>query len=185
MIVQLVTVDEFEQFLALPENADRLFELIDGEIVEKMPTEEHGIVAANIVTWLNMYFFNHPIGRVAVEALHRPSADDKHNDRLPDVSVVIDPDSSKPVTRQGAAPFLPDICVEIKSPDDTYKAMADTAAFYLANGAKMVWLVYPEQKLVEVLTHDARELIGEVGMITAGALLPEFSAPVSGFFRGI
>ena len=35
------TIEEFERFLALPENADRLFELIDGEIVEKMPTEEH------------------------------------------------------------------------------------------------------------------------------------------------
>ncbi len=180
---RLVTVDEFEQFLALPENADRLFELIDGEIVEKMPTQVHGIVAGNIITWLNMYFLNHPIGLAAVEARHRPSADDQHNDRLPDVSVVLD--LTKPVTRQGAAPFLPDICIEIKSPDDTYKEMADTAAFYLANGAKLVWLVYPEQKLVEALTNDTRELIGETGMITAGELLPEFSAPVSGFFRGV
>jgi len=32
---QKVTVKEFEDFLARPENRRRLFELIDGEIVEK------------------------------------------------------------------------------------------------------------------------------------------------------
>ena len=45
---KLVTVVEFEQFLALLENGDRSFELIHGEIVEKVPTEEHGLIAANI-----------------------------------------------------------------------------------------------------------------------------------------
>jgi hypothetical protein len=42
---QIHTVEEFEAFIQRPENADRLFELIDGEIVEKVPTEEHGVLA--------------------------------------------------------------------------------------------------------------------------------------------
>ena len=33
------TVDELEHFLRLPENRDRLFELIHREIVEKIPME--------------------------------------------------------------------------------------------------------------------------------------------------
>jgi hypothetical protein len=36
------SVDEFEQLINLPENRERLLELINGEIVEKMPAEEHG-----------------------------------------------------------------------------------------------------------------------------------------------
>jgi Uma2 family endonuclease len=41
---RLHTVEEFEQFLAAPENRQRRFELIDGEMIEKaMPTLEHGI----------------------------------------------------------------------------------------------------------------------------------------------
>jgi hypothetical protein len=32
----IITVDQFEEFLALPENRDRNFELIDGEIIEKI-----------------------------------------------------------------------------------------------------------------------------------------------------
>lgn len=35
---KLITLEEFETFLQLPENASRIFELIDGEIVEKTPS---------------------------------------------------------------------------------------------------------------------------------------------------
>ncbi|MEO8393156.1 MAG: Uma2 family endonuclease [Chloroflexota bacterium] len=45
---QLYTIEDFEQFITQPENRDRRFELINGEIVEKMPTESHGIIAGNI-----------------------------------------------------------------------------------------------------------------------------------------
>ena len=37
---QLCTVAEFDRFIALPEHRDQFFELIHGEIVEKVPTEE-------------------------------------------------------------------------------------------------------------------------------------------------
>lgn len=35
----LYTVDEFEQIASQPENQDKLLELIDGELAEKIPTE--------------------------------------------------------------------------------------------------------------------------------------------------
>ncbi len=54
-VERLVSVDEFERILALPENCDRLLELINGKIIEKMPTEEHGIVALNLATPLNLF----------------------------------------------------------------------------------------------------------------------------------
>lgn len=39
-----VTTTEFERFLQQMENDDRIFELIDGEVVEKPTMEEHGII---------------------------------------------------------------------------------------------------------------------------------------------
>lgn len=36
---ELVTVEAFERFADAPENADRRFELIYGEIVEKVPKD--------------------------------------------------------------------------------------------------------------------------------------------------
>jgi Uma2 family endonuclease len=176
---QLVTLEEFERFIAQPEQAHRLFELIDGEIVEKMPTREHGIIALNVGADLDAYLDSHPIGQAAVEARHRPT-DDRLNDRLPDVSFV---SGSRPVETEGAANYIPDLCVEIRSPADTLRDMLAKADFYLRNGGRMVWLIYPEQRIVEVLTQQDRQLLTENSTLTGGDVLPEFSIPVSRIFR--
>jgi Uma2 family endonuclease len=115
MVIQnrLYTVDEFEAFLALPENQERRFELINGEIVEKAPTEEHGIIVLRIGSKLLIFVDLHALGRVAVEVRHRIPADD-HNARLPDISYRRD--TSAPVVKQGSVPVMPDLAVEVKSP---------------------------------------------------------------------
>ena len=175
---QLYSDDDFEAFLKLPENSDRLFELIDGEIVEKMPTTEHGVIAALFATFINIYLFTNPIGWVAVESRHHP-AKDKRNDRLPDICFV---NKDRSITKRGSAPYIPDLCIEIQSPDDSAKKMADKATFYLANGAKMVWLVYPGKQLVETLTLDNRELLGIEDTIDGGDVVPGFRLPVKQIF---
>jgi len=38
-------------------------------------------------------------------------------------------DLSKEVIRKGAALFMPDLAIEIKSPDDSFKKMRETARF--------------------------------------------------------
>jgi Uma2 family endonuclease len=176
------TVKDFEIFLARPENTNQLFELVNGEIVQKVPTEEHGIIAGNIITWINMFLLDHPIGRAAVEARHR-APDDQYNDRLPDVSFVAD--MSRAVVREGAVPFIPDLALEIKSPNDTLKEMSETGNYYLTHGAKMVWLVYPEKRLVEVLTPTERLLLTEDETLTGGDVLPGFAVVVRDVFRGV
>ena len=177
---KLTTIADFESFLAQSDHG--LFELINGEIIEKVPTREHGIIAGNIVTAFNNYLNTREIGIAAVEARHRPP-NDPHNDRIPDVSFVAD--TNKPVEREGAANYMPDIAVEIRSPKDSLKDMSDKAAFYLQHGTRMVWLIYPEKRLVEVLTPDARELLGESETISGGDVLPEFTLPVSAVFRRV
>jgi Uma2 family endonuclease len=176
------TISEFEAFIAQAENQNRLFELINGEIVEKMPTWEHGVIAANGATELNIYLRQNPIGLAAVEARHRPANDD-FNDRLPDVSFVSD--INRPLEREGAARYMPDLAMEIKSPTDTLKKMLELAEFYLANGARMVWLVYPEKRLVEVITADDRQILTDDDMLEGGDVLPGFAIPVSALFRGV
>lgn len=179
---QVYTVADFENFISLPENRERLFELIDGEIVEKMVTQEHGILAATFATYLNVHVWQNPTGRVAVEARHRP-INDNTNDRLPDVSFVSD--LTKPVVRKGAVLFMPDLAIEIKSPDDTFKQMRATARYYIAHGVKLVWLVFPEQRVIEVYTPDDEFVLGEDEILTGGDVLPGFSLNVRDLFKNI
>lgn len=176
---KLYTVEEFEAFQR--DNRDRLFELINGEIVEKMVTQEHSIVALALGAKFYNYLEQNPIGRAGVEGAFRPTTD-KSNVRLPDISVVLD--MERPVTRQGSAPYMPDIAVEIQSPDDSRKEMLDKADFYLANGVRVVVLIYTPKRIIEVLTPDDSILLTENDTLTLD-LLPDFAVPVKSLFSGL
>ena len=178
-----ITYDEFDDFIARRENAERLFELINGEIVEKMPTLQHGFVAALIGALLNLYLLKHDIGNVYVEGRYRVQ-NDRYNDRLPDVSFVAYA-NDKPMVVEGAAPFIPDLAVEIRSPGDSAKVMAEKAQYYLLNGCRMVWLVYPQKRVIEVLTPDDRDILTEGEMLDGGDVLPGFRVPVKACFERI
>ncbi len=174
------TVAEFEAFIERPENRDRLFELIDGEIVKKMVTEEHGLIVANLIFLLKRYLIQHPIGHVGVEISHRTPNDD-YNERLPDISFILN--SERPIVRQGAVPAMPELAIEVKSYSQTYKEMREKAAFYLAHGARAVWLVFPEKRLVETYTPTTHNILLENETLSGGDMLPNFSLSVAEIFQ--
>lgn len=66
MVLQerLYTVYEFEQLADTPENADRLLELVNGEVVEKVPTEEHGVIALKFGSRILFFVEPRKLGRV-------------------------------------------------------------------------------------------------------------------------
>jgi Uma2 family endonuclease len=173
-----VTVDEFEAILQQPENDSRLLELIHGEVVEKVPTEEYGLIAANIVAFLWTYVRSTRSGRVTSETRHRTEGD-AYNDRIPDVSYRA---GSDPVVTQGAVMSMPDLAVEVRSPDDSLRKLREKARYYLENGSQLVWLVLPEMRLVEVYTTDEDRILTIDDTLTGGDLLPGFSLPVREIF---
>ncbi len=158
---QFYTLSEFEALIARPENAERLLELIGGELREKLPTQEHGMIAANIITALNAYTAPRKLGRVSTEARHQLPPDEQDPDhphsRLPDVSYV-SKEQYATLVKKGAVPVMPDLAVEIQSPDQDDKEMLDTAEYYLAHGTKAVLLVYPDRRIVEKLPSGAKRL---------------------------
>jgi Uma2 family endonuclease len=174
-----VSIEEFEHFLADYVETDRRFELINGEIVEKMPTFLHGLIVALLTSALINYLRQNPIGHASVEARYRASADATH-DVIPDLSFIVN-EKGEPVSK-GAAPYIPDLAVEVQSDGQSDKFMANKAAYYLANGSRMVWLVYPGTQIVEVLTPDERHLLGIDGIISGGDVLPDFRFPVRDLF---
>ena len=177
-----VTTEEFEIFLQRPENQERLFELIHGEIVEKMATEEHGVMALNIGALLRAFVKQQNLDRVGVEIRHQLPKD-HYNARLPDVSFI---SGARPVTRKGGLPQMPDLAVEVQSPDDSIKKMRDKASYYLANGCRMVWLVFPAKRYLEVYQPDSEmEVMLGNDLLTGGDLLPGFAMSVADVFDGV
>src|SRR5688500_4310346 len=82
---KLYTIDEFEAYAALYPN--KLLELIDGRIVEKVTSEQHGKIALWLAHLIIVYLQAHPEikGHWSSEASYKPENDDK-NERRPDVS---------------------------------------------------------------------------------------------------
>jgi Uma2 family endonuclease len=180
---QAITGDEFEAFLALPENSDHLFELIEGEIVEKMPTELHNMISGTFYYVLRTFVKEHDLGRVTYETRVRASKDDKKNDRLPDIGFTRKA-RLLPIVRQGAVPQLPDLCVEIQSPSNYPRQMRKKAEYYLENGSTRVWLVYTDKEIVEVMSPGGEfNLLVKGDTLTDDELLPGFALPVADIFN--
>lgn len=83
--------------------------------------------------------------------------------RLPDHS-VLSPDAAvvrterwqalTPEQRRGFPPLCPDLVIELVSPSDEgprgCEALRRKMAAYIANGAQLGWLLFPEQRAVEI-----------------------------------
>ncbi len=174
---RLYTADEF---LRIASQTDKKLELIDGVIVEMSPTEYHGLIAARIAARLLPFVEARKLGRVSVEVSHRSPVDDA-NVRLPDVS-YISAEHGLDVVRRGPVMQMPDLAVEIQSPDDDKAAMRRKVAYYLANSSRMVWLVFPDDQTVEVHTPDADPRT-VTDTVDGGTLLPGFSLPLRVVFE--
>lgn len=82
---------------------------------------------------------------------------------------------------------MPDLAIEIKSPDDSVTLLRLKAAYYLANGARKVWLIFPEQRLVEVYRPDEDVLLlvdNELrhDVLEGRDILPGFTLPLQSIF---
>lgn len=174
-----MSVDSFEQFLHLPENNGRLYELINGEVVEKMPTEEHGTIVINIGSAIKTHTRLRGQGRVGTEVRYR-LLHERFDSRQPDLSYVSE---YRPAITQGAVPYMPDLVVEVQSPDDTVRSMRERAHYFVANGVKLVWLVFPRKRYIEVYSPDHEmEIVFGSDSLSGGDVLPGFSISVAEVF---
>jgi Uma2 family endonuclease len=98
--------------------------------------------------------------------------------RLPDGSVR-SPDASlvrldrwralSEAERDGFPPLCPDLVVELASPSDDPPALRRKLAAYLANGARLGWLLLPLSRSVEVWTPEPADGTPAPARLPAGA----------------
>jgi len=174
-----MTSAEFLEWKERPENRERLYELIDGEIVEKVGSFLPASIAATIIFYLKLYLQSHPIGHVTSSEGTYLLSDDFNP--MPDVGYISRARLTEIPPRE--APMAPDLAVEVKSPTDTLREQRRKAERYIALGTALVWLVLPEQQLVEVYAPGQDvQIITRDGTLDGGAVLPGFSLPVADIF---
>src|SRR5260221_12890528 len=107
-----MTAAQYDAFLTLPENANRRFELIFGEPIEKMPSQLHAYIIQMISGFIFIFLRQNPIGHALIEARYR-LPNDAQNDIIPDLSFVAKGRGA--LIRTGPAPYMPDLAVEAQS----------------------------------------------------------------------
>ena len=76
----------------------------------------------------------------------------------------------------------PVLCVEVASPSNSLPSLRAKADEYLAFGTKVVWLVLPSIRAVEVVTSEGRTLMAFDQTIPPHVALPDLELPVAELF---
>ena len=136
------------ELIALPRGQYR-YELVKGELLTRSPSgEEHGAVAADVAALLWQFVKDNDLGVVYAAETGFKLESDPDTVLAPDVGFI----SKDRVGHRSKGYRLgaPDLVVEVLSPSDHKKKVERKTAQWLELGAKVVWLVDPQSKTVEV-----------------------------------
>jgi Uma2 family endonuclease len=170
-----------EDVLAINDHEGRLFELVDGTLVEKAMGSYESLIAGYLLTELNIYLKSHRIGialppdgflRLGVKLI-----------RIPDISFIAREALQKgKFPRRGIATMAPTIAVEVISESNTKREMEGKLDEYFQFGAKEVWYIYPDTKTLLQYTarHEMRTLTEQETLVTP--VLPGFACPLAPLF---
>jgi Uma2 family endonuclease len=183
---RLVTAEEFWRMPKGDAHHDYRWELLEGRVVRmSLPGARHGVITARIASLFAEYARHTQSGVAAVESGCLLT-------RNPDT--VVGPDVSfmcKPRIPKAGVPvrwwdFAPDLIVEIISPDNRMSELRPKLARYLNAGARVAWVVEPDDKTVTVYRlHSQPQTLGIGDTLEGGDVLPGFSCAVAEFFAGL
>jgi Uma2 family endonuclease len=160
----------------------RLFELVDGILVEKPMGYWESRLAAILIVYLQIFIRKNNLGAVAGEGgmLHL-GAD---LIRIPDVSFVSWKKFHAPRVLGKAVPALvPDLAVEVLSESNTAAEMKRKLQEYFDAGAALVWIVEPKDRTVRVHTSPENSIsLHENDVLDGGSVLPGFTIPIRDWF---
>ncbi len=181
---KLMTAEEFCDWVHQPEQEDKWFELVRGEVIElPSPTKPHGFICIRVGHALMSYADQRGFGYVTCNDSGVLLERDPDTVRGPDVAFYEDANTFAELhPKYGEVP--PRLAVEVLSPNDRANKVLRKINDYLRCGVELVWIIDPEIRTVtihqpgkpQVELMENRELTGE-------DVLPGFRCLVGDFFR--
>jgi len=166
----------------MPDNG-RNYELHNGVLIEVAGSESRQTrLAAWIIYLLTALVEEHKLGG-AVTSSDGTFVLSAFNTRIPDVAYV----TALNLAGQDSDEFMrgaPDHAVEVVSPSNTPEEMQTRAGEYLSAGTRIVWIVYPETRTVDVYLADGQRIVAEGNAVLDGYdVLPGLVLSVSRLFE--
>jgi len=168
--------------IRLNDHEDRLYELVDGVLVEKVMGLPESIVAGEVLGELRAFVKAHDLGVVA-------GADGTLRllpglVRIPDVAFISrERLGGKKVPRRAAPDLAPDLAVEVLSEGNTKEEMERKLKDYFFAGVRLVWYIDVYKRVAEVYTSPDQVMkLTEAEVLDGGDVLPGFRLPVGELF---
>jgi Uma2 family endonuclease len=167
-------------------DSDSLYEVVNGERVEQPEMSiQANLIAFRLATRLSDDVDRSQFGTVTMEALVILDAEANLR-RRPDVCFVSAErwPLDREVPETGDWEVVPDLAIEVISPNDTVENLFTKLDEYFDCGVRQVWLVLPERREVYVYDSptDVRKLGGEA-VLTGGEIIPGFEIALPSLFR--
>ena len=171
-----------EDVLAIHAREGRLYELIDGVLVEKAVGLRESYLASVLITILWSFVRPRNLGIVTGEAGTMRLAFGLV--RIPDVAFISwQRLSGRRIPTEPIPALAPDLAVEILSSSNTPGEMARKRQEYFAAGVQVVWQIDPNTRTVEVYTTPEQStVLRETQILAGGTALPGFVLPLHELF---
>jgi Uma2 family endonuclease len=165
---------------ALPRK--RLYELIDGVLVEKAMGTPEALVEMMLAYLMMQHVEEHDLGivlgasgmlRILPNQVRIPDVSFISWDRLPEGKLPPEP----------IARLAPDLAVEVLSPSNTKKEMERKLRDYFEAGVRLAWLIDPASQTAEVYTSPTEvRRVGKNQALDGEDVLPGFRLPLKQLF---
>jgi Uma2 family endonuclease len=172
-------------WLVSQDHPDSQYELLEGTIIEVTPSSaSSSLVAAEILFLIRSHVRTTDSGHIvgadggftlAPNTVFSPDVGYISKERQPDVP-------------ERFFPIAPDLAVEVVSPTDSIKATHRKALLYLRYGTQLVWVVYPDDKVVDVYrpADDNKAIVETIemnGTLDGGTVLLDLKISIREIFK--
>jgi len=157
--------------LAIYHTQRRLYELIDGVLVEKSMGYYESVLASIISHIIATFLDQHALGVLAgADGMIQFST----GIRIPDVSFVSWRNlPSTDILRKPILAVAPDLAVEVLSANNTRSEMTRKLREYFDAGVRIVWYLDPESRTLKAFIGvEQSKIIDETGAVDGGDVLP-------------
>ncbi len=180
--LQKISADRFIALVDSPEYADRIVELVEGEIIEmSKPSGLHGQITFLLSLRIGNFVVDNGLGIVTsadTGFILERNPDGRDTLRGLDIAFV----RGARVLPDQPVDVAPDLAVEVISPSNEAADIRLKIRQLLDAGTALVWIVYPEMRIVDVHTRDGATTLNAADTLSGGDVLPGFEISVREIF---
>ncbi len=174
--------DEFIQ-----SDKDYPYEIVEGQNVEK---PRMGAEADRIIVTLIRIIEAQAFGKLGLcfsgHCGYQIFADDPTRVRYPDVSFIRFGRLPADKAPRGYVPIIPDLIVEVVSPNDKAENVDERLTDFLRAGVPLAWMIYPSSRQVYVFHQGPAALrLGEDDTLDGEGVLPGFTCSLKDLFASL